>query len=203
LAKNITITGIKEISTKLKTLETALKSECHSAITSSTAVMYGRLTTALSGPKNRIWGDILRDKSEPNPYARTGLEVPGTALAPGMIGTDTGKLRDTLTKTVRMEGNSVVGEVGYPKSIDPPGISDSNRVSWPETGEPNMVVTPHSPGKEGKELPKQSLQEYAWQVLLGSEKIAGRNILRVALFEDITSNRTLIEVQNAIIKVIK
>lgn len=116
---------------------------------------------------------------------------PGLGISTDVIGVQSGKLRNALELiTTKETGYIYTGQVGYSKStysLRPSGAI-ANALNSPSTVRPYIYQARLKQSKyKGFDDP---LSKYIGIVLLGSEKIHGRNVLRLALYRDIINNRS-------------
>lgn len=123
----------------------------------------------------------------------------------GEIGIHTGRLSSNLAKSFNGAATVMRGEVGYSKGLSgtlPSGARQA-RIDWPSNANTSTEYRSLPPSSYQPDEKEESLQDYIKQVLLGTTKLFGRNVLRLALSEDIARNKTFAAVRNALRGVMK
>lgn len=120
----------------------------------------------------------------------TGLDVPAPRLRPNMIGNISGSLRDNLKVAYSEKRGKVVSEVGFGKEFRSRGGAAANAIKWPQEEPFVSVQSAPEPGDQTI-TEAEDVTEYVPKVILGTKTILGRNILRLGLYDDIMSNKTL------------
>lgn len=137
---------------------------------------------------------------------RTGIERGGRSAGTGKqvgptgeaaIGIRSGRLINSLTSvTSQTSGGRLKfsGEIGFPNTfkVSNPAKVKRYALNWPRQNvkSSQVVNTGTAPAKD-KRANKKPVQEYAEQAILGTTKIAGRNVLRMSMIEDIRKSSTL------------
>ena len=125
----------------------------------------------------------------------TGLEVLRLGVRSGAINTRTTRMRSLLRSSVTLTGSKMSGGVGYSPAFTPKNVSTAlaNAINWPTKAlVPGIELSlPSLPRSENQDFERNSPTQYIPDILLGSDKIVGRNVLRMALAVDIEQSRTL------------
>lgn len=197
MSKNVTVVGLSEIKANISRIKAQVKEAMDTTITQRTEAMKEDLLIAVTGSGRIIGADPTKGGGSPG----TGRDVPGTLLEPGQISVVSGQLRASLDTSVSSTKNRVTGSVGFPKSFRSLGGAGSQGIDWPKNpATVNVVNTRRSSGNAPKRL-KPSMtpaSKYVPSVLLGTSKLLGRNVLRLALYEDIMRSKTLDTVKAAV-----
>ena len=197
MSKNVTIVGLSEIRTNISRIKGQVKAAMDAAIEARTKEMKEDLLIAVTGSGKIIGANAADGGGSPG----TGRDVPGEMLLPGQISVVSGQLRGSLTTSVSSTKNKASGSVGFPRSFRSLGGAGSNGIDWPASpATVNVIESRRSSGKAPRRLRPSTTppEKYVPKVLLGSSKLLGRNVLRLALYEDIMANKTLTKLKVAV-----
>lgn len=186
---NLKIDGIKQLSNNIKKLQNRADIYARRAIEESTTRTYEKVNTFVSNSPQTGVDASKKDNS----YGGTGLEIPPLGTTGPVIGERTGRLKALLSKSTQSIGGIVSGEVGFPKGIEShsPSESSSNAVDWPNQPVNMGVQSPQTKPDELEYDPGDPTQ-YVSKVILGTDEIHGRNVLRLALLQDIVNGDTVL-----------
>jgi hypothetical protein len=169
------------IDNKVKELKLSLKSNLELALRERAQVTLEKLKISATGT-----GRTARLQA-PSQNPGTGLDVPFTTLQPNAIGNITGELRRRLQAVVKIGRSKVVAEIGFGKEIQALPGAAANALKQEA---PTINVQPlNSPGYDP--LPTEPPEKYIPWVILGTKTLVGRNILRLALYNDIMNQESL------------
>jgi hypothetical protein len=201
MAKSTGLTGIGIFRSNTSRLKSDIKASINEAIELRTRQMYEDLDVAMSGkyPGRHTRTNAASGQKIPG----SGLDVPGASLEVGMIGEFTGRMRNALRSTVNHTKFGSKGQIGFGKEYRSYGGAANNAIQWPKKPVSINVVTspPITPEDDTRKLGDEDPSEYIPQVLLGTASHVGRNILRLAIFEDIKDERTLKTIEAYVKKV--
>lgn len=197
--KKVGVSGIEVFRANSSRVKKAVRTEILSAVTERTKQLYEDLDVAMEGryPGRHTRRNAASGRSVPG----SGLDVPGTSLEQGMIGEFSGRMRRLLQQSVRNTKMGAYGEVGFGKQFRSYGGAASNALNWgyPDKDKNptmNVVTSPEiTPDDDNRQPSTKPPEEYVPQVLLGTDGHVGRNILRLALYEDIQQRRTLKKIE--------
>lgn len=187
--RNVSVAGLDTIKSNITRIKAQVKMAAETAIRERTDEMHSELLSAVTGS-----GSIVgTDPHEGGGHPGTGIDVPGSKLVPGMISIVSGRLRSALSQSVTSNKNRVSGSIGFPKGYRSLGGASGNAIDWPNKPPiVNVVESRRSSDKAPRKLRPSNMppQKYVPSVLLGTDKMLGRNVLRLALYEDIVEGRT-------------
>lgn len=205
------IKGLDIVKTNLKRVVDRALTGAEAGVKESSEKLYGDVLASMGGTgwKNNYIG-VNRKFAKGQAQPGSGLEMPAPP-GRGSIGVRTGRMRSSLRRMPSKTNTSVSSEIGYSKTLipkTPPGRATRNKVDWPRkklfVGK--FVVTSKKGGNKWaltKYITGMQPGEYVPAVLLGNEKIVGRNVLRLALVMDILQRRTIRAVENNVKRELK
>lgn len=184
----IEVKGLEKILTDIAKIDSKVSYNTHSAIAKRTKALHRDVVTTMSGPARE-------DISKKGRSSGTGREIgePGRPT----IGRRSGRLLRMLKEQspISLPGASTFsGEIGFPSAVvSNPGRVKRYALNWPRKAlDPGTPVdVGHTPAKN-KQPSRELPQKYAEEVILGAgdSRIAGRNVLRMALVRDIVLGLT-------------
>ncbi len=193
-----------------------LKSGVAQALTERGDVLLATLKVATTGP-----GRQTRTKNGSNNPGK-GIDVPFTSLDFNAIGDITGELNNRLQVASQKKRDKFVVQVGFGREIKSRGGAKAAALYWPNpqavadtelSGSPSDSSINVQYTEEKRKYPKEAdlqnyqpnktPEQYIPEVILGSSKIVGRNVLRLALYDDIKNRDTLDRVKEVLTDVVQ
>ena len=180
------------VNQSLKVLQATVKTGLQSSLNIQATQTLETLKIAVTGPGRQARKAAMGG----NPgHPGSGVDVPFDRLDSNVIGDITGELRNRLKAAVVVKRDKVVAEVGFGKEIrSKPGAAGS-AINLTTQGTPDINVVPLEdprlyPKDSSNYVPDKRPEEYIPDVILGTKKLVGRNVLRLALYDDIMNNRS-------------
>lgn len=189
----IEVLGSKEVLQNLAKIASKVESQTYQAISLRTAELKREVETLMTGPPRE---GVQRG----NRSSGTGKQV-GPSGSP-TIGMNSGRLINSLTTSVSVGTKArFSGEIGFPSSfrVSNPEKAKRYALNWPRKNVRDSIVvgTGHPATKAHKGSSRQP-SDYAQEVILGTERLAGRNVLRMVLIDDIVKSSTLKKISDLI-----
>ena len=183
----IEVTGSQQIIDRLYKIKSNVERGAYEATTVRTQELYRDVRGLLSSAP--------REGIDPGGRsAGTGKQVGPSGEA--VVGIRSGRLINALTTSVSNVGNKsrYSGEIGFPSNFKVTNAAKAKRyaLNWPrkQAIDSQAVNVGHAPARNPSPG-KRPVSDYAQDVILGTHKIAGRNVLRMALIQDIIKSATL------------
>ena len=195
----VEVLGSQDILDKLERISNNVSRSSLGAVSARTASLHKQAQGLLSsGPREGI--------EKGGRSAGTGKQVgpPGQAA----IGIRSGRLLNSLTSIVSTVGSKAKysGEIGFPTNfvVANPGKVKRYALNWPRKNirVSNQVNTGHTPARNPQPSTRP-VSQYAQEVILGTHKIAGRNILRMIILDDINKSSTVRALSSAVREALK
>ena len=198
---NVTVVGLEGIQDNLKNMVSNINLATTNAIAQRTEDLFQDVYNAISGGAKAKTAGATRFTGKQ--YAGTGLEM--AKRGHPSVTVRTGRMRSLLTKSTFTSGNVLFGSVGWPSYIKPRARRwEKYRVEWPEKPIINGIIRTFARQRTG--TISSYFDEpavYIPPIILGTEKIYGRNVLRSALVNDINKQLTKNKIKNSIMEVLQ
>lgn len=187
------VVGIAGLHKAFKDLEKEIWAGAREAIQERTNDLFDEAYFMASAPPQ---AGLVREgvsTREPNRMTGSGVEVGAQArykdIPLAVIGKRQGGLQAALRKTSFNTRTAVCGEVGFGRNIRPNGEA-LDTLKWP--GPVTRVRIPPTENDLGpNEAHTEPPEKYIPKVILGTNKMYGRNIFRMALISDILYKKTM------------
>ncbi len=186
----VRITGEKALQKKVDGLYDKIVASAKKVIQARNDSLYKEVRTMVSG--NPVRG--LSRRGTRNKAQGTGLEIMDLSRRSNVVGVVSGQLRANLRHRVSWRAGSLSGEVGFDSSFVPenPSAALRHALDWPRlkprdgrTIHPNVKRRTSKPKVKSGKVSTDPVRVYVPRVLMGSDLMLGRNVLRMALLRDI------------------
>jgi hypothetical protein len=190
------LVGLGALNRRIESKINRITNDTRSIVSTRAQEMNKSLNAQLSGKKRFPVGVSRAKFGSVANLQGSGLEIFDEKTKRGTINLRSSRMKNALRTIVSLDTGEISAELGFDKNIAPdnPGRVISHALNWPGKIDAGVVIGPNrtTPFKnQTKRSGGESPERYIPKILLGTDRILGRNILRMVLLNDIKSSKTL------------